>query len=165
VQKKPGDSQFWNGLLKVKDTFLDLGNFQMSNGANIRFWEDKWLWNFTLKQYYPSLYLITHKKHICVQFVFSTIPLNISFRRALIGNNLNSWYNLVARVAHIRLINTEDKILCDLHQTGNFLWNPCTIHWFVTIRCSMTCIYGSSKYLWKLRFSCGICNTLIFIRI
>jgi hypothetical protein len=132
VQKKPSDSQYWSGLLKVNDTFLDLGHFQLNNGANIRFWEGKWLKNFTLKQYYPSLYLITHKKYICVQSVFSTIPLNISFQRGLVGNNLNSWYNLVARVAHIRLINTEGKFLWDLHQTGIFLWNPCTMHWFVT---------------------------------
>jgi hypothetical protein len=120
VQKKPSDSRFSSGLLKVNDTFLDLGHFQLNNGANIRFWEVKWLGNFTLKQYYPSLYLITHKKYICVQSVFSTIPLNISFQRGLVGNNLNSWYNLVARVAHIRLINTEGKFLWDLHQTGIF---------------------------------------------
>jgi hypothetical protein len=65
--------------MKVKDTFLDLRRFQLNNGANIRFWEDKWLENFTLKQYYPSLYLITPKKHISVQSMFSIIPLNISF--------------------------------------------------------------------------------------
>jgi hypothetical protein len=125
VQTKPGDSQFWSGLIKVNDTFLDLGHFQLNNGANIRSWKDKWLGNFTLKQYYPSLYLITHKKHICVQSVFSTIPLNISFRRALVGNNINLWYNLVARVAHIRLINTEDKFIWGLHQNVIFF---CEIH-------------------------------------
>jgi len=50
IQKRPGDSQFWSGLMKVKDKFLNLGSFQLNNGENIRFWEDKWLGNFTLSQ-------------------------------------------------------------------------------------------------------------------
>jgi hypothetical protein len=32
VQRKPGDSHFWNGLMKVKDSFLNLGHFQLGNG-------------------------------------------------------------------------------------------------------------------------------------
>ena len=38
VQKRPGDSQFLSGLMKVKDKFLNLGSFQLNNGENIRFW-------------------------------------------------------------------------------------------------------------------------------
>jgi hypothetical protein len=33
--------------MKVKEAFLDLGRFQLNNVANTRFWEDKWLGNFT----------------------------------------------------------------------------------------------------------------------
>jgi hypothetical protein len=55
VQRRQRDSHFWSGLLKVKDTFLNLGGFQLNNGHNIRLWEDKWMGNFTLKQLYPSL--------------------------------------------------------------------------------------------------------------
>jgi len=50
VQKRPRDSHFWSGLMKVKDKFLNLASFQLNNGENIRFWEDKWLGNFTLSQ-------------------------------------------------------------------------------------------------------------------
>jgi hypothetical protein len=42
VQKKLGDSQFWSGLMKVKDSFLSLGRFKLNNGVHIQFWEDKW---------------------------------------------------------------------------------------------------------------------------
>jgi hypothetical protein len=31
VQIRHGDSHFWSGLLKVKDTFLNLGQFQLNN--------------------------------------------------------------------------------------------------------------------------------------
>jgi len=41
VSYKPGDSHFWSGLMKVMDTFLNLGTFFINNGEQIRFWEDK----------------------------------------------------------------------------------------------------------------------------
>jgi hypothetical protein len=74
--------------------------------------------NRTLKQQFPTLFLITRNKHILVASVFSTIPLNISFRRGLTGNNLILWYNLVAQVAHVRLNTMEDKFRWGLHQNG-----------------------------------------------
>jgi hypothetical protein len=52
--------------------------------------------------------------------VFSTIPSNIFFFRGLVGNNLNLWHNLVARVAHIRLNNMEYKFIWGLHQNESF---------------------------------------------
>jgi hypothetical protein len=38
VTKKPGDSHFWAGLLKVKDLFLSFGTFKVNSGRNTRFW-------------------------------------------------------------------------------------------------------------------------------
>jgi hypothetical protein len=51
------------------------------------------------------------------------IPLNISFRRGLVGNNLTLWYKLVARVAHIRLNDVHDKFIWGLLQNGTFSVN------------------------------------------
>jgi hypothetical protein len=76
------------------------------------------LGNFTLKELYPTLFAITGKKHISVASIFSTIPLNISFRRGLVGNNLNWWHKLVAQVSNTRLWNREDKFIWGLHQNG-----------------------------------------------
>ena len=88
AQWKPGDSHFWSGLMKVKDQFLELSSFKLHNGNNIRFWEDKWLGSFTLKEQYPSLYNIARKKQVLVAQVFSCRPFNLMFRRALIGDKL-----------------------------------------------------------------------------
>jgi hypothetical protein len=90
VQRKQGDSYFWSGLMRVKESFLNLGRFQLCNGQNIRFWEDRWLKIFTIKELYPTLFAITRKKHISVASVFTTIPLNVSFHRGLlVSYNLN----------------------------------------------------------------------------
>jgi hypothetical protein len=100
--------------MNVKESVLSLGHFQLNNGQNIQFWEDKWLRNLTLKQHYPSLYAITHLRNVSVTSVFSTILLNISFRRRLVGNNLTLWFRLVAKVAHIRLTRMNDRFIWGL---------------------------------------------------
>jgi hypothetical protein len=111
VQRKPGDSHLWSSLMKVKESFLNLGLFQLCNGKNVRFWEDKWVKNFSLNELYPILFTITRKKHISVASFFSTVPINISFRRGLVGHNLTYWHNLLAWVANTRLTDSDDKFI------------------------------------------------------
>ena len=49
VEKKSGDSQFWLGLMSVKQYFLKSMMFKVQNGKQTRFWEDKWMGNSALK--------------------------------------------------------------------------------------------------------------------
>ena len=98
VEHMPNDSHFWSGLMKVKLEFLRLGKFQLGNGIEVRFWEDAWLGNVAFKDQYPSLYNVVRKKSASVSVVLRSNPLNVSFRRSLVGNNLIAWHNLVARV-------------------------------------------------------------------
>jgi hypothetical protein len=82
VQKKNGDSQLWSGLMEVKDLVLQRGRFRVQDGTQTRFWEDLWLGKDPLMLKYPSLYRIVRRKNVSVAQVLSTIPLNVSFRRA-----------------------------------------------------------------------------------
>ncbi|WVZ64244.1 hypothetical protein U9M48_013796 [Paspalum notatum var. saurae] len=73
---KKGDSHFWASLMKVKDDFLRFGTFtEMGHKF------DKWLGNTTLRRQYPCLYNIARHKQTTVAEVFSTSPLNLSWRR------------------------------------------------------------------------------------
>jgi hypothetical protein len=47
---RPGDSYFWAGLMAAKKYFFGLGSFSIRDGSEIRFWEDKWLGNATLRE-------------------------------------------------------------------------------------------------------------------
>jgi len=62
AQWKSGDSHFWASLMKVKNDFLKFGSFTIKDGPQIRFWEDVWLGNRSLREQYPQLYNITRKK-------------------------------------------------------------------------------------------------------
>lgn len=45
--------------------------------------------------------------------VFSVVPFNISFRRALAGQNLIFWHDLIARICHVYLNNSKDIFLME----------------------------------------------------
>ena len=43
VSRRQGDSQFWSGLMNIKDQLLRGGHFKVGNGQATRFWKDKWV--------------------------------------------------------------------------------------------------------------------------
>jgi hypothetical protein len=87
LERKKGDSHFCAGSMEVKNLVLERGRFQVHDGSQTRFWEDLWLGKEPLMIKYPALYNLVRKKNVSVAQVLSTTPLNISFRRALVGDN------------------------------------------------------------------------------
>lgn len=120
VSQKPGDSHFWSGLMKVKNTFLAFGVFKVNDGCGVRFWEDKWLGDFTLQHRFPCLYNIVQRKNATVANVFRSVLLNVSFWRGLYGQNLVRWHMLVSLVADTTLNHDRDGFRWNLHQNGLF---------------------------------------------
>uniref|UniRef100_A0A453AP63 Reverse transcriptase zinc-binding domain-containing protein n=1 Tax=Aegilops tauschii subsp. strangulata TaxID=200361 RepID=A0A453AP63_AEGTS len=72
--------------MKVKLSLFHRTKFIIGNGASMRFWEDTWLGETPLAIQYPSLYRIIQRREVFVATVLQSIPLNIQFRRALVGN-------------------------------------------------------------------------------
>jgi hypothetical protein len=66
---------------------MERGRFKVQNGTQTRFWEDLWIGNEPLMKKYPALYNIVRKKNATVAQALSTTPLNVSFRRDLVGGN------------------------------------------------------------------------------
>ena len=52
--------------------------------------------------------------------MLSTTPLNVAFRRSLVGVNLQAWHNVVAMVVNVQLTNQRDRFVWGLHQNGLF---------------------------------------------
>jgi hypothetical protein len=77
--------------------------------------------------------------------VFNRIPLNISFRRALVGGNLLCWNRLVLSIAHTHLSTGRDE----------FKWNLSTSRLF-TVRSMYNALVNNAKIfyfkpLWKMK--------------
>jgi hypothetical protein len=106
VEWKPGDSHFWSGLMKVKQDFLRFGTFEIRNGSQVRFWEDRWLGDIALKSQYPSLYNIVRRKFETVETILKSDNINLAWRRSLIGSKLVAWNELRQKLVNIAL--TQD---------------------------------------------------------
>jgi hypothetical protein len=117
VVKKKGDSHFWAGLMEVKDLVLQRGRFRVHDGSQTRFWEELWLGKEPLMVRYPSLYRIVRKKNLSVAQVLSTTPLNVSFRRALVGDNWAKWLELVGDVLWVNLNDRKDSFFWMANKT------------------------------------------------
>jgi hypothetical protein len=79
------------------------------NGEQTRFWEDWWLSNGPLMKQFPALFNIARTKNQTVASMLSTTPLNIFFRRALVGDKLRMWLELVALLVNVNLSDAEDN--------------------------------------------------------
>jgi hypothetical protein len=98
--------------MQVKKLVLERGRFKIQNGTQTRFLEDLWIGREPLMTKFPSLYNIVRKKNASVTQVLSTIPLNVSFRRALVGDNWAKWLQLVESFINVHLGE----------QTDSFIW-------------------------------------------
>jgi hypothetical protein len=97
--------------MKVKEEFISLGKFDIGDGSQVRFWEDTWIILYPLKSLFPALYNIMRKRSAYVRSVLSSIPLNVAFRRSMVGANLQTWHNVVAMVANVHLTNQRDHFV------------------------------------------------------
>jgi hypothetical protein len=66
---------------------------------------------------YPSLYKIVRKKNMSVAQVLSTTPLNVSFRRALVGDNWDKWLKLVGSILMVNLNDRKDSFIWTANKT------------------------------------------------
>ena len=69
---------------------------------------------------YPSLYNIAWKKQATVSSVFDRVPLNVTFRRLLQGQNLILWYELVNKIANVQLNDNKDRFRWNITSNGLF---------------------------------------------
>jgi hypothetical protein len=111
--------------VRIKDEVFSNGSFVIKDGTNTRFWDDTWIEDKPLKDTYPSLYHIARAKHVTVSRVLSSRPLNISFRRSLVDNNLSHWLQLVARVSNVVLVDDKDYFKWKLTKSGFSLFVLC----------------------------------------
>uniref|UniRef100_A0A453G4Y5 Uncharacterized protein n=1 Tax=Aegilops tauschii subsp. strangulata TaxID=200361 RepID=A0A453G4Y5_AEGTS len=66
------------------------------------------------------LYNIAQRKEVSVATVLGSIPLNMQFRRSLIGQRWDRWLHLVRRLTEVNLFGVEDSLYWKLSGSGVF---------------------------------------------
>uniref|UniRef100_A0A453GIK3 Uncharacterized protein n=1 Tax=Aegilops tauschii subsp. strangulata TaxID=200361 RepID=A0A453GIK3_AEGTS len=69
---------------------------------------------------YPTLYRIVHRRDALVATSMQATPLNIQFRRVLVGNRWEAWLHLVRRLMEVQLQNQPDQLCWKLTRSGHF---------------------------------------------
>ncbi|WVZ96381.1 LOW QUALITY PROTEIN: hypothetical protein U9M48_042027, partial [Paspalum notatum var. saurae] len=100
----------------------------ISHFGLVRFWEDTWCGSQPLKFIYPSLFKIVRNKSATVADVMSSVPLNVSFRRGLVGERLRAWHELVGVVMRVPMRGGRDVFKWSLNKTGVFTVNSMYKH-------------------------------------
>ena len=98
-----------------------------------------------MQREYPSLYAIASNKNATVVDVMGSVPINLPFRRTLIGNHRTAWLNLVERLMRVNIIDEPDKLKWALNTNGVF-----TVKSYYEDLLNGHTRY-LRKYLWKLK--------------
>uniref|UniRef100_A0A8I6XUJ7 Reverse transcriptase zinc-binding domain-containing protein n=1 Tax=Hordeum vulgare subsp. vulgare TaxID=112509 RepID=A0A8I6XUJ7_HORVV len=106
--------------MKIKMTFFQKVKFIVGNGTSTRFWKDTWLGDTPLALQYPLLYNIAQRKEDYISMVLQSVPLNMQFRRALVGARWDAWLHLVRRLMQVQLSNHTDNVRWILAANGVF---------------------------------------------
>ena len=77
--------------------------------------------------------------------MLGSIPLNISFRRALVGDNMVLWVQLVSLVMNTKLTEDNDAFELGLTKNSNFTVKSLYSDFMQADRIPVNCI------VWKLR--------------
>jgi hypothetical protein len=155
VKAKPYDSHFWRGLMNFKDEVFSNGSFSIKDGSKTRFWDDTWVGVMPFKDRYSSLFNIVRDPHVTVAKVLSTQPLNISFRRALVDNNLVEWHDLVALISNVTLVEGSDFFIWNLTKTSSYMVRSFYLYMLSSQPLFRHKLIWKLKFLWNLRFFFG----------
>jgi hypothetical protein len=118
--KKPGDSQFWASLMKIKEIFYRFVKKELGDGKNTRFWEDSWVDDKPLKEAYPRIYDICFDHNITVDDAIQKGWQGFKFRRTLHGETLELWESLKGRCEEVTMQGGRDKITWTLTADHKF---------------------------------------------
>jgi hypothetical protein len=94
---------------------------------------------------YPSLYNVVRHKDQTVAHTLASVPLNIEFRRSLLGARWNHWLHLLHRLIDAQLETHDDEFRWWLTQTGKFMVKSMYLYLL-----NDNTVY-LHKYLWKMK--------------
>ena len=133
--------------MRVKAAFFNRTKFIVGNGNTTRFWEDTWLGETPLALQYPPLYHIVQRCDALVAMIMQSIPLNIQFRRVLVGDRWEAWLHLVSRLMEVQLAHQPDQLCWNLLGLKNSQSSRCISMSLTLVLFLVPNMFGKSKFL------------------
>lgn len=67
------------GFIQGQGGVFRMWDLKVRDGSQTRFWEDTWVDSNSLREQFPTSYIIANYPHVIVANVMNQTPLNISF--------------------------------------------------------------------------------------
>ena len=97
----------WKHIHKFWEDFVQQISFKVGNGLTMKLWKNRWLENFILKEFYPTLFLIARDPDSIVAQNIEDNQWNLLFMR-----NFNNWGfgSLVELMGRLEGYNMNHKL-------------------------------------------------------
>jgi hypothetical protein len=118
--KRNNGSEFWKGLMSVREDVTRGLTYILWNGNKIRFWLDVWVGNCPLKVAFPRLFEICNHQERSVARVLRDGNLNMTFRRNFEAAQGVEWADLTALIEGISLSQLPDFVRWIFEKSGQF---------------------------------------------
>jgi hypothetical protein len=118
--KKKKGSQFWKGLMSVRDDIVRGMSYVIGDGKKSRFWRDVCIGNCALRVCFPRLFEICNQQEWTVHKVLRDGGLNLTFRRNFRPSHTAEWEDLVILVEEVNLLQTPDSVKWSIEKSGLF---------------------------------------------
>jgi hypothetical protein len=118
--KNTNCSQFWKGLLEVKEQCRRGLAYVLGNGKKIRFWHDVWIEGCPLKISFPNLFEICNQQDWSVHRILVDGSPKLSFRRIFGLREEKEWLELSQILEAISLTDDKDSVRWVLEKAKTF---------------------------------------------
>ncbi|XP_009771107.1 uncharacterized protein LOC107812284 [Nicotiana tabacum] len=107
----------WKHIRSLRTDFLQKITYRVGNGSHVKFWEDKWIGNTTLREPYPRLYQIASRENSLVAHNREGNIWNPLFRRNLQVWEINDL---------LLLLSSLEEFKIEEHQIDRLIWDNLT---------------------------------------
>jgi hypothetical protein len=108
--KKNNSSQFWKGLMAIRNECARGLKYIVGNGKRTRFWLDTWARECPLKITFPSIFTICNQQEWSVHRVLNSDHLNLTFRRNFGDIENQEYFELREMMSEVQLTNSQDSV-------------------------------------------------------
>lgn len=111
-------SQFWKGVLKIREKLKWGLRVKIGNGQGTRFWEDVWVGEITLKLEFPRLYALSKDSDCLVADCWVGDGWKLEFNRPLGEDAMTDWERLIDILDDFCPNEEEDTFIWVLEKSG-----------------------------------------------
>ena len=86
----------WRSIRNLGYVFFKRTSFNVKSGRKIKFWDDDWLGNGSLKQLFPDMYLLNQQQESTLQEVWTPQGWNLTYRRLMQDWEVEDWLKFMA---------------------------------------------------------------------